>query len=88
MYLVYSREMDKAPILEVSRLTKRFGAFTAVSDISFRVNEGEIVGLLGPNGAGKTTTLYMLIDLIEPTSGSIICLGLSSNGIEKKFSSR
>lgn len=63
------------PILEVSHLTKRFGAFTAVDDISFRVNEGEIVGLLGPNGAGKTTTLSMLIDLIEPTSGTIRMFG-------------
>lgn len=64
------------PILDVQKLTKRFGAFTAVDDISFRVNEGEIVGLLGPNGAGKTTTLSMLIDLIEPTSGTIRMFGM------------
>lgn len=64
------------PILEVSRLTKRFGSFTAVDDISFRVHEGEIVGLLGPNGAGKTTTLSMLIDLTEPTSGTIRMFGM------------
>ena len=63
-------------IVEVRGLTKKFGSFTAVDNISFSVNEGEIVGLLGPNGAGKTTTLSMLIDLIEPTSGSIFMFGL------------
>lgn len=64
------------PVLDVQKLTKRFGAVTAVDGVSFAVNEGEIVGLLGPNGAGKTTTLSMLIDLIEPTSGSIKMFGL------------
>jgi len=73
---VYSRRMI-SPILDVQTLTKRFGNVTAVDGISFRVNEGEIVGLLGPNGAGKTTTLSMLIDLIEPTSGTIRIFGLN-----------
>jgi len=58
-------------ILVVDRLTKKFGNFTAVDGISFRVGKGEIVGLLGPNGAGKTTTIFMLLDLITPTSGDI-----------------
>ena len=63
------------PILEVNNLTKKFGKFTAVDDISFNIEKGEIVGLLGPNGAGKTTTIMMLIDLIEPTSGNIKIFG-------------
>src|SRR3990167_6560477 len=62
-------------ILEVTNLTKSFGSFTAVSDISFSVKEGEIVGMLGPNGAGKTTTIFMLLDLISPTSGRISIFG-------------
>ena len=62
-------------VLEVSKLTKQFGQFTAVDDISFSIIEGEIVGLLGPNGAGKTTTIQMLLGLVTPTSGSISYFG-------------
>lgn len=66
-------------ILEVKHLTKKFsspsGEFTAVDDISFSIKEGEIVGLLGPNGAGKTTTIYMLLDILTPTYGSINYFG-------------
>ena len=47
-------------VIEVDRLVKRFGAFTAVDDLSFSVNEGEVFGLLGSNGAGKTTAIRML----------------------------
>jgi ABC-2 type transport system ATP-binding protein len=63
-------------IVEVRHLTKRFGNFTAVDDISFEIREGEILGLLGPNGAGKTTTIQMLLGLITPTHGSIRMFGL------------
>lgn len=56
--------------IEISELTKRFGAFTAVDSLSFAVEPGRITGFLGPNGAGKTTTLRMLLGLIRPTSGS------------------
>ena len=63
------------PILSVSNLTKKFssraGDFTAVDNISFEINEGEVLGFLGPNGAGKTTTINMLLGLIKPTSGKI-----------------
>ena len=55
--------------IAVKNLTKRFGDFTAVENISFSVKKGEIFGLLGPNGAGKTTTINMLSTLIPPTSG-------------------
>lgn len=63
-------------ILEVKNLTKKFGDFTAVDNISFSVGEGEIVGLLGPNGAGKTTTIAMILGIIEQTSGRISVFGL------------
>lgn len=56
--------------LEFTHLTKRFGGFTAVDDLSFEVQPGRITGFLGPNGAGKTTTMRMLLDLVRPTSGS------------------
>ena len=58
-----------APAIEVNGLTKRFGDFTAVDQVSFSVEPGEIFGLLGPNGAGKTTLIRMLTTLIEPTEG-------------------
>ncbi len=64
------------PIVEVRNLTKQFGDFTAVDNISFDINEGEILGLLGPNGAGKTTTIHMLLGLITPSSGNIKIFGL------------
>lgn len=56
-------------VIEVSNLTKKFGHFTAVDNISFDVNEGEIFGFLGANGAGKTTAIKMLCGISKPTSG-------------------
>ena len=56
--------------IEISHLTKRFGTFTAVDDLSFAVEPGRITGFLGPNGAGKTTTLRMALGLVRPTSGT------------------
>jgi len=64
------------PIVEVRNLTKRFGDFAAVDNISFDIHEGEILGLLGPNGAGKTTTIHMLLGLITPSAGNIKMFGL------------
>lgn len=58
-------------IIEVDGLTKKYGDFTAVAGISFRVREGEIFGLLGPNGAGKTTTLEIIETLKPPTEGTV-----------------
>src|SRR3954469_25854552 len=55
--------------LEVDGLTKRYGATTAVEDLTFRVSPGEVTGFLGPNGAGKTTTLRALLGLVRPTAG-------------------
>lgn len=58
-------------IVEVKNLTKKFGDYCAVDNISFSIEKGEIVGFLGPNGAGKTTTIRMLLTLITPDSGKI-----------------
>ena len=58
-------------VLQVKNLTKKFGVFTAVDDVSFEMKEGEILGLLGPNGAGKTTTIQMLLGITTPTRGII-----------------
>jgi ABC-2 type transport system ATP-binding protein len=60
------------PIIQVEHLVKQFGDFTAVDDISFDVEEGEVFGILGPNGAGKTTTLEIIETLQSPTSGGVI----------------
>lgn len=62
-------------MIEVKNVTKRYGNFTAVDNISFNIEEGEIVGLLGPNGAGKSTTMNMMTGFIEPTEGEIIIDG-------------
>ncbi|WP_143106831.1 ABC transporter ATP-binding protein, partial [Neomoorella thermoacetica] len=59
----------------VEGLTKRFGNFTAVEDVSFQVRRGEIFGFLGPNGSGKSTTIRMLCGLLSPTSGRASVLG-------------
>ena len=61
--------------IEVMGLTKKFGEFTAVNDMSFEVPRGEIFGFLGPNGAGKTTTIRMLLGLLTPTAGTANVVG-------------
>lgn len=66
------------PPIVVENLTKWFGGFTAVDNVSFSVNAGEVFGWLGPNGAGKTTTIRILLGLLKPTSGSTFVLGLNS----------
>ena len=58
-------------MIEVSHVSRLFGEFRAVDDISFSIQTGEIVGLLGPNGAGKTTTMRMITGFLDSTSGSI-----------------
>ena len=63
-------------MIEVTNLHKRFGAVTAVEDVSFRAEDGVVTGLLGPNGAGKTTTLRMLYTLVRPDRGSVKVDGL------------
>jgi len=68
--------------IEISHLSKRFGAFTAVDDLSFVVEPGRITGFLGPNGAGKTTTLRMALGLIRPTSGSVTIDGQAYHDLQ------
>ena len=63
------------PAVEVSRLVKRYGDVTAVNDLSFTVEPGELFGFLGPNGAGKSTTIHILCTLLAPTSGSASVAG-------------
>lgn len=58
-------------MIEVRNLSKRFGSFTAVNDISFAVHGGEVLGFLGPNGAGKSTTMKMITGFLTPTSGNV-----------------
>lgn len=62
-------------MIEVKNVTKKYGKTVAVDNISFTINEGEIIGLLGPNGAGKSTTMNMITGYIEPTQGEIIVDG-------------
>lgn len=62
-------------MIEVKNVTKKYGSFVAVNDISFTINDGEVVGFLGPNGAGKSTTMNMLTGYIEQTEGHIIVNG-------------
>jgi ABC-type multidrug transport system ATPase subunit len=66
-----------AVIIEVNHLSKHFGDFQAVKDLSFTVEEGDVYGFLGQNGAGKSTTIRMLLTLIQPSSGEINIMGKS-----------
>src|SRR3954452_3606775 len=76
-------------MIRVEQLTKKFGDFCAVDNISFEVGRGEIFAFLGPNGAGKTTTIKMLTTLLQPTSGVVQIDGLDprtqSNEVRKRF---
>ena len=67
-------------MIEVQHLTKRYGPFTAVDDVSFRVERGEILGFLGPNGAGKTTTMRILTGYMPATEGNAIVAGFDVFG--------
>jgi len=62
-------------VIEVRRLTRRYGALTAVHDLSFEVRPGEVLGLLGPNGSGKSTTVKVLAGLLAPTTGHVFLDG-------------
>lgn len=59
------------PLLEVENLTKHFGGLTAIKNVSFRVDKGQVVGLIGPNGAGKTTLLRLITGILRPDSGKV-----------------
>src|ERR1700757_4394563 len=69
---------SKSPPLELRHVTKFYGEFKAVDDVSFTLEPGVICGFLGPNGAGKTTTIRMILEIIRPSSGDISVLGKPS----------
>jgi len=71
---------DPAPILELDRVTKRFGGLTAVSSASFTVRAGEILGIIGPNGAGKTTLFNVISGYYRPESGRVLFAGQDVTG--------
>src|SRR5215475_13994602 len=70
--------------LTVERVTKAFGSFHAITDLSMEVQEGALFGFLGPNGAGKTTTMRMILDLLRPDSGQITWNGMPVNEIPRQ----
>ena len=72
-------------VLEVSKISKRFGNFKAVDDVSFSIEEGVIFGLLGPNGAGKTTSIRMIMNIILPDSGGVSVLGETNSRTANDF---
>jgi len=71
---------DAGPILELERVTKRFGGLTAVSEVSFTVPTGEILGIIGPNGAGKTTLFNVISGYYRPESGRVVLAGHDVTG--------
>ena len=81
--------MAEALAIKVDHLTRRFGSFTAVDDVSFDVKKGEVFGFLGSNGAGKSTTIRMLCGLLKPTSGRAevggIDVGRDPEGVKRRI---
>ena len=71
-------------VLEIKNLTKKFGKFVAVNDLSLTIEKGNVFGILGPNGSGKTTTLGMLLDVLKPTSGTYSWFGENQQENKRK----
>ncbi len=69
-------------VLEIKNITKNFGGISALTDVSFTINKGEIFGLIGPNGAGKTTMFNMITNMFPPTAGEITFLMRRITGIK------
>jgi ABC-2 type transport system ATP-binding protein len=74
----HTTDFTAAPVLELRNVTKFYGSFKAVDDLTFSLPRGSICGFLGPNGAGKTTTIRMILEIIKPNSGTISILGHAS----------
>ena len=70
-----------SPLLETRHVSKAYGAFRALDDVSIAVSAGELVALVGPNGAGKTTLVNLLTGLMAPTSGDVLFMGKSIAGV-------
>jgi branched-chain amino acid transport system ATP-binding protein len=73
--------LESAPLLQVSKLVKRFGGFYALDGLSFHVSSGEILGLVGPNGSGKTTAINVISGLYAPDGGEIVLDGASIGAV-------
>jgi branched-chain amino acid transport system ATP-binding protein len=73
--------LESAPLLNVSKLVKRFGGFYALDGLSFHVSSGEILGLVGPNGSGKTTAINVISGLYAPDGGEIVLEGASIGAV-------
>ncbi len=73
-------DSGEKPVLRIQNLTKRYGSFTALNDLTLSLNAGQILGLIGPNGAGKTTTIKILVGLSRPTSGTATIDGVDCVG--------
>ena len=67
-------------LVQIENVSKHFGDFTAVDNVSFNIEKGSVYGLLGPNGAGKTTTIRMIMNIIAPDSGAVIFDGNGKSG--------
>lgn len=67
--------MNVTPVIAVEHVSKNYGNFRAVDDVTFAIHQGEIFAMLGPNGSGKTTTIRMILDILKPDTGSIRVLG-------------
>ncbi len=78
--MIAPRAESATPILEVRRLSKRFGGLWALRDVSFSVAEGQILGVIGPNGAGKSTLVNLITGLSRPTSGQVLIDGQDVTG--------
>ena len=70
-----------SPILEVRNLTRKYGGLTAVNDVSFTVNEREILSVIGPNGAGKSTLFKLISSFVKPISGEVLFRGKRISGL-------
>jgi len=67
--------MSETPVVDIRNLTKRYGEFTALNDLTLQIPAGHVLGLIGPNGAGKTTAIRVLVGLLRPTSGTAMIAG-------------
>lgn len=76
----------RTPVIELAGLTKKYGDYAAVNNLTLTIGKGEIFGLLGPNGAGKTTTILMMLGLTDPDTGTVTVCGVNAttNPIEVK----
>jgi ABC-2 type transport system ATP-binding protein len=86
-YISFYRGRQRAFMIKLINLTKKYGSLTAVNNINLDVAHGEVFGFLGPNGAGKTTTIRMMAGLLQPTSGSAFIGGfnIQTESIKAKF---